>query len=206
MKKVTGFAGVVTLALMLSACSGEDDAAQSKPGSIDDGEQTNEYGSIDHGVTDKGETEGKEGKADDAGDDIGFSLDGGSIEEAANVPDEQKKAITESFNRYIDTLNAGEVDAYLETLSTDGYDLDEERAASEELLATRELIRTPEELTIVKYSDEEAQVFTVMETSVKDKESGEQSVSEGRQVTVMVNDKDTWKVKAVHYIGDPESK
>ncbi|REB08829.1 hypothetical protein DVB69_06830 [Sporosarcina sp. BI001-red] len=198
MKKTTGLIGVASLALLLSACSGDDDSAKKNPGSIDDGEQTNEYGSIDHGVTDKGD------KANEDGDDVGFSLDGGSIEEAANVPAEQKEAIVQAFNQYIDTLNEGDVDAYLESLSSDGYDLDDERAATEELLATRELTRTPTELTIVKYSEEEAQVFTTMETTVKDKESGKQDVSKGRQVTVMTNENGKWKAKAVHYIGDPE--
>ncbi|MGG0644168.1 hypothetical protein ABE021_09520 [Sporosarcina gallistercoris] len=203
MKKLTGLVGMAALALMLSACTGDDDSAQKNSGSIDDGERTNENGSIDHGVKDKGETGGKETKEDD---DIGFSLDGGSIEEAADVPAEQKQSIVAAFNRYIDTLNEGDVDAYLETLSADGYDLDEERAATEQLLATYELTRTPEDITIVKYSDEEAQVFTTMETAMKDKESGKEEVSAGRQVTVMANENGKWKAKAVHYIGDPEPK
>ncbi|MBD7909002.1 nuclear transport factor 2 family protein [Sporosarcina gallistercoris] len=203
MKKITGLVGTAALALMLSACSGDDDSTEKNSGSINDGEQTNENGSIDHGVTDKGDTGAKEAKEDD---DIGFSLDGGGVEEAADVPAEQKEAIVAAFNRYIETLNEGDVDAYLETLSSDGYDLDEERAATEQLLATHELTRTPEDVTIVKYSDEEAQVFTTMETAVKDKESGAQDVSAGRQVTVMVNEDGAWKAKAVHYIGDPETK
>lgn len=204
MKKLTGLVGTAALALMLSACSGDDDSAQKNSGSIDDGEQTNENGSIDHGVKDKGETGGKEEAKED--EDIGFSLDGGSIEEASDVPAEQKQAIVAAFNRYIETLNEGDVDAYLETLSSDGYDLDEERAATDQLLATHELTRTPEDITIVKYSDKEAQVFTTMETAMKDRESGKQDVSAGRQVTVMANENGKWKAKAVHYIGDPESK
>lgn len=203
MKKITGLVGITALALMLSACSGDEDSTQNNSGSIDDGEKTNENGSIDHGVKDKGDAGAKD---EQENDDIGFSLDGSGVEEAANVPDEQKEAIVAAFNRYIETLNEGDVDAYLETLSSDGYDLDEERAATEQLLATHELTRTPEDLTIVKYSKEEAQVFTTMETAVKDKESGKQDVSEGRQVTVMANEDGKWKAKAVHYIGDPETK
>ncbi|MCM3756399.1 DUF3225 domain-containing protein [Sporosarcina aquimarina] len=206
MKKITGLVGMVTLALMLSACSGDDDSAQKNSGSIDDGEQTNENGSIDHGVKESGEKEGKKDETGEDGIDVGFSLEGGSIEEAANVPAEQKIAIVESFSRYIDTLNVGDVDAYLETLSADGYNVEEERAATKELLATHVLTRTPEDITIVKYSDTEAQVFTSMETAVKDKESGEQDVNIGRQVTVMTNEDGNWKVKSVHYIGDQEPK
>ncbi|WP_025785978.1 nuclear transport factor 2 family protein [Sporosarcina sp. D27] len=206
MKKITGLVGMATLALMLSACSGDDDNTQKNSGSIDDGEQTNENGSIDHRVTENGKKEGSKDESGEDGIDVGFSLEGGSIEEAANVPTEQKEAIVEAFNRYIDTLNAGDVDAYLETLSEDGYNVDEERAATEELLATHVLTRTPEDITIVKYSDTEAQVFTSMETAIKDKESEEQDVNVGRQVTVMANEDGNWRVKSVHYIGDQEPK
>ncbi|WP_251638143.1 nuclear transport factor 2 family protein [Sporosarcina sp. NCCP-2716] len=195
MKKTAGVIGTAALVLMLGACSGGDSSKDDGQGSVDDGEQTNEFGSVDHGVKD-------EGKADDG---IGFSLTDGKIEEAAGVPAEHKEAIRKAFSDYIDTLNAGDVKAYLGTLSSEGYNLEEERQATEELLATRTLTRTPDDVTIVAYTDKEAQVFSTMETAVKDKESGAGDVSTGRQVTVMVHEDGSWKVKSVHYIGDLEN-
>ncbi|WJY26158.1 MULTISPECIES: nuclear transport factor 2 family protein [Sporosarcina] len=200
MKKTAVLFGTAALVLTLGACGGEDSSENSQ-GSVNDGEQTNEYGSIDHGVKDKGtEMEGKDGG------DVGFSLNGGDIEEASGVPEDQKEAIEKAFSEYIDTLNAGDVDAYLATLSEEGYDLGEERAATEELLTENELTRTPEDLTIVEYTEDEAQVFTVMKTAVKSKASGEEDVSSGRQVTVMNHEDGNWKVKSVHYIGDLEKE
>lgn len=194
MKKVTGLIGMATLALMLSACSGDDDNAQKNSGSIDDGEQTNENGSIDHGVKEKGELDGEDG---------GYSINGVAIEEAVNVPSEAKEAILETFERYIDTLNAGEVDAYLETLSADGYDIDEEREATESMLATTELTRTPDDITIVKYTENEAQVFATMKIEVKDKDSEEAEITSGRQVTVLTQKDGNWKVNSINAIADP---
>lgn len=200
MKKVTGIIGSATLVLLLGACGGEDEG-QSTQGSIDDGEQSSEFGSVDHGVKDKSDLEEQ---SDDG--EIGFSLEGGSIEEEANVPAEEKEAILDTFTRYIDTLNAGDVDAYLDTLSKDGYDLDEERTATKEMLATTELTRSPDNITIVKYTDTEAQVFTTMTTEVKEKESdAEAEKNIGRQVTVLTKEEGTWKVSAVKYMGDPET-
>lgn len=189
MKKIPALIGTASLALLLSACSGDGDN-KSTSGSIDDGERSNEYGSIDHGVKEDGE--------------IGFSLDGGSVEEAENVPEDEKTAILKTFNQYIDTLNAGQVDEYLTTLSTDNYDVDEERAAAEEMLASGELTRTPDDLTIVQYSEEEAQLFSTMKTVMKVKETGQEDARQGRQVTVLTKQDGDWKVKAVHYIGDQE--
>ncbi len=198
MKKTAGLIGSAALALMLGACSGDDSSKDSSQGSVNDGERTNEFGSVDHGVKENG-TE------DSADEGVGFSLTGGEIEEAAGVPADEKKAIEKAFSDYIDTLNAGDVKAYLETLSSEGYNLEEERQATEEMLATRELTRTPDDVTIVAYTDKEAQVFSTMETAVKDKESGAGDVSTGRQVTVMTKEDGSWKVKSVHYIGDLEN-
>ncbi|WP_432354552.1 nuclear transport factor 2 family protein [Sporosarcina sp. A2] len=189
MKTLSALVGTAALALVLTACSGNEDGKTTQ-GSVDDGEKSNEYGSIDHGVKDK--------------DGVGFSLNGETIEEAANVPEDEKKAILTTFNRYIDTLNSQQIDEYLNTLSTATYNLDEERAATEELLATGVLTRTPDDATIVKYSKEEAQVFTTMETSIKVNETGAEEASKGRQVTVLTKEDGDWKVKAVHYIGDPQ--
>lgn len=199
MKKISTIIGTASLALLLSACGGDDDG-QSKQGSVDDGEQSTEFGSVDHGVKDKKDL------GDEAEDgEVGFNVEGGSIEEVANVPEDEKELILETFNQYIDTLNAGDVDAYLETLSTDGYDVEEERVATEEMLTTTELTRTPDDLTIVKFEETEAQVFTTMKTTVKEKDGDAEEENIGRQVTVMTKEDGQWKVKAVKYMGDPET-
>lgn len=199
MKKISTIIGTASLALLLGACGGDDDG-QSTQGSVDDGEQSTEFGSVDHGVKDKNDL----GQEDEEGE-VGFNIEGGSIEEEANVPADEKKLILETFNQYIDTLNAGDVDAYLETLSTDGYNLEEERTATEEMLTTTELTRTPDDLTIVKYEETEAQVFTTMKTAVKEKNGDAEEENIGRQVTVMTKEDGQWKVNAVKYMGDPET-
>ena len=72
----------------------------SENGSVDDGEATNGYGAIDHGVDEK---------------KVGFSITGDTIEEAANIPAEEKEQILEAFNAYIEAFNEKDIEGYMNT-------------------------------------------------------------------------------------------
>lgn len=180
-------AASIALALVLGACSGKTDDNENNPA---DGEETPGTGSIDHGPD---------------GEKVGYSLSDGKVVEAKNVPEEEKKNILDTFSRYIETLNEKDVDGYLETLSGKGYDLDEERKAAEDMLAAAQLKRETSDETIVKYSEEEAQVFATIKTTFTDLQSGAEDAPEGRQVTVLHKENGAWKVFSIHFIGnDPD--
>ena len=68
------------------------------------------------------------------------------------------------------------------------------------------LIREVSDVTIVNYTDTEAQVFAKLKTSMKQLGSGLQTNQTGRQVTVFTKDNGEWKVASVHYVGDLEEK
>lgn len=60
--------------------------------------------------------------------------------------------------------------------------------------------RTAEDITIVKYSGEEAQVFSNLKTETKEIDTGAELSGVGRQVTVFKKE-DSRKVSSIYYIG-----
>jgi ketosteroid isomerase-like protein len=181
---------VLAAILLLGACSSKDETSPGH-GTVNDGEAVNGYGSIDHGVDDK---------------KVGFNLTGNTIEEAAGVPAEEKERILATFEIYIDAFNEKDIDRYLETVSdqTDSFDKAEERAYMTNIFSSYNLDRQATDVTIVKYTETEAQVFAKLKTSLKQLSSGLQTNQSGRQVTVFTKEEEEWKVSSVHYLGDVE--
>ncbi|WP_342508765.1 nuclear transport factor 2 family protein [Sporosarcina sp. FSL K6-2383] len=186
MKKIIIFT-VMSVLLLLGACSKDEGTASPNSGSVDDGETTAGYGAIDHGVDDK---------------QVGFNMLGGEIEEAADIPVEEKEQLLAAFDTYITTLNEQEVDAHLAMLSKDAYDLEEERVFMEEQFSEYSLNYEVSNVTIVKYSAKEAQVFSNMKMSYKQLSTGLETNPSGRQVTVFVKEDGEWKITSVHHIPD----
>lgn len=189
MKKFSIILGLA-LVLLLGACSGDKENSSGR-GSVDDGEAANGYGSIDHGVDDK---------------KVGFSLTGETIEEAEGVPAAEKEQILQAFDKYIDAFNDNDIEGYLATLSkhSESFDLEEERDLMTDVLREYDLKREATDVTIVKYSENEAQVFAKLQTSMKQLASGLETNPKGRQVTVFTKDEGDWKVASVHFILDEE--
>lgn len=192
MKKTVVYLMLVFV-IVLSACSKneEDNANQ---GSVNDGETSNEFGSIDHGVDEN---------------KVGFNLSGGEIEEAADVPKEEKEALVEAFDTYIHAFNVQNVDEYMGTLSKNpqSFSIDEERTYIEGVFSEYEISRDAKDVTIVKYDADkgEAQVFSNLDTTLKQKSSGLETNRTGRQVTVFTKEDSNWKVTSVYYMEDQPS-
>lgn len=139
---------------------------------------------------------------------VGFSLTGDSIEEAANVPAEEKEQILQVFETYVETFNEKNLDAYMDTLAenTESFTKEDERKLAESTFNDFDLIREASDVTIVKYSEEEAQVFAKLKSSLKQLSTGLETKESGRQVTVFTKENGQWRVASVHYIGDDALK
>lgn len=139
---------------------------------------------------------------------VGFNLIGETIEEVAGVPANEKEQILAAFNAYIDAFNDKDIDRYIDTLSerTESFDKIQERVKLEDTFSKLDIKREVSDVVIVKYEDEEAQVFTNLTTSVKQLDSGLETNPSGRQVTLFTKDDGEWKVASVHYIGNDEKK
>ena len=134
---------------------------------------------------------------------VGFEIANGEIEEAQDVPEHERTAIIAAFEEYIAAFNARDIERYIATLSHDpkGFNIEEERKALKSAFETYDVERLAEDVTIVKYSESEANVFATLKVDLVEKETGADLSSLGRQVTVFKKEEDTWKVSSVYYIG-----
>ena len=133
---------------------------------------------------------------------VGFEILGDSIEEVSNVPKEEKDQILSAFEEYIAAFNEKDIERYKEIISKNakGFNYDEDVKAITEVFKQYDVDRSAEDVTIVKYKDDEAQVFANLTTETKELESGAEMSGVGRQVTVFVKE-DSWKVSSIYYIG-----
>ncbi len=191
MKKWFVFCLVVVM-MVLAACNKEEGTA-SQHGSVNDGESVSGHGTINHGVDEK---------------KVGFNVTGDTIEEAANVPAEEKERILEVFDVYIDAFNNKNIERYMNTLSehSESFDLGEERSYLEEQFNEFDIKLQASDVTIVKYDEQEAQIFMNLKTSMKQLSTGLETNPSGRQVIVLTKDDGEWKVASVHRIGDNPQK
>lgn len=178
--------------LILSACGTEKPS--SEQGSVNDGETNNSNKALEHSA-EKNDSEDKK---------IGFNMSGETIEEAQNVPEDEKEKITTILDEYIQTFNDKDIEAYMNTLSTqtESFNLDEERTYMLETFERYDVDREIANTTITEFEENEAHVFTNMITELADLETKDSVTLTGRQVTVLTKDDGEWKIASVHYVGD----
>ncbi|MEK4629868.1 MAG: nuclear transport factor 2 family protein [Solibacillus sp.] len=133
---------------------------------------------------------------------VGFEVLGDSIQEATNVPEEEKNEILSAFDEYISAFNEKDLERYKEIISKNakGFKYEEDIQAVSEVFKQYDVNRVAEDVTIVKYEKDEAQVFSNLKTATKEVESGAELSGVGRQVTVFVKE-GQWKVSSIYYIG-----
>ena len=132
---------------------------------------------------------------------IGFEVLGETVEEASGVPAEEKEKILVTFNEYIESFNVEDIDRYAQTLSKNpkGFKYEQELDEVKKIFNQYSVIdRKAEDITIVKYSKEEAQVFANMTADMVEAASNIEVTGEARTVVVLVKEDGTWKVTSVH--------
>jgi len=174
-------------ALLLTACSNDE---STNSGSVNDGESPNESNALEHGVTDQGE--------------VGFEMAGGKIEEATNVPNEQRQAILSAFDTYMKAFNDEDVETYMSVIAKEpeGFEYVEEEQLVRKTFKEYNVDRTADNITLIKYDKNQAQVFANFDISMVQESSGAELDRSGRQVTVFTNEDGEWKVTSVFFIGD----
>lgn len=139
---------------------------------------------------------------------VGFEMTGENVEEAANIPEDEKGKILAAFDEYINSFNEEDIDRYKNTLSLnpEGFDYEEDIKEAKNAFEQYDIKRTPSDVTIVKFNDKEAQVFSTIVTDMKETATKVELSQSGRQVTVFVKEDDNWKVSSIFYIGDPTNE
>ncbi len=83
-----------------------------------------------------------------------------------------------------------------------GFSVEDDLAAAEMVFDQYDITKTASDITIVKYSEKEAQVYSNIVTDMTEIASGTELKDEGRQVTVFVKEDGKWKVTRIAYIGN----
>lgn len=181
---------LVMISILLSACASKENSEDT--GSISDGESTSENSALEHEAKDQAKSE------------VGFEMVGTDIEEAQNVPAEEKKSLLEAFELYISAFNEEDIEKYMSVIATEpeGFDYQGEEKFVKETFAQYEVNRTAEDVTVIKYNENQAQVFASLAISLKQESTGGKLDRTGRQVTVFNKEDGNWRVTSVYFIGD----
>lgn len=175
--------------LALAACNSNEEQATNN-GSANDIAPSNIQSTLDHGAKDKSS--------------VGFEMDGGNIEEATNVPKKEKTAIIAAFTQYMDTFNKEDIKEYMETISKnpEGFKYETEKTDVEAVFEEYDITRTAENITIIKYNENNAQVFANLNTALEQPGTGTKLDRDGRQVTVFVKEEGKWLITSVYFMID----
>ncbi|MEG0258844.1 MAG: nuclear transport factor 2 family protein [Lysinibacillus sp.] len=135
---------------------------------------------------------------------IGFEMNGEEVVAAKDIPAEDKKAILDAFDEYINAFNAEEIDRYMQLISENSknFDYEKEKLYVAETFEKYDPKREVENVTIAKYSEKEAQVYANIKTDLIQIDTNSKHELNGRQVTVFIKEDDTWKVSIVSYMED----
>ncbi|OMP65828.1 hypothetical protein BTO28_15685 [Domibacillus epiphyticus] len=119
------------------------------------------------------------------------------IEEAENVPAEEKKAILTVLDKQVKSFNNKDADAYMSTISKtpESFDYTEEKQYVQKVFDTFDASMTPLNPMIIKYDDETktANVFMNMESTSKDLSTGKEVSQTTRQIMVFKKEDAGWK-------------
>lgn len=122
------------------------------------------------------------------------------IEEADNIPPEEKEAILAVLDQYVQAFNNEDIDAYMETISENAsFNHEEERAYVQQVFDTFDAKMNPEHVKIIQYNEDEkeAHVFVVMKSTTKDADKGKELEETTRQIMVFAKEEDGWKHTAL---------
>lgn len=133
---------------------------------------------------------------------VGFEVMGGEVKEASEVPKEEQEKIISSFNNYIQSFISEDIESYKRAISTNpkGFDYEKDLEYIQNLFASYDTEVKASDITIIKYEENEAQVYANLEFVYTEDGSNVTENSSSRQVTVFVKEDEEWKVTSVHSI------
>jgi ketosteroid isomerase-like protein len=190
--------GIGMSTLLLAACGGEDEAKEEKK--------------------DTEEVQKEDPKKDPATDEAASLQqmtqvveDAGALKEAENIPAEEKTAITDAFNQYIDAFNEEDFDSYMSVISKTpvNFKYEDEERYVKQIFDSVDSKRTVENMKIINFAGKKADVYAEITATTKDPNSDKEVTRSGKQVTVFHKKDDGWKVAAIFFLaseGDKEKE
>jgi hypothetical protein len=125
--------------------------------------------------------------------------DAKDMKEAEDIPAEEKQAILDAFNEYIESFNNENVERYLATLSKTpvNFTLEEEEAAVNNVFSKLDVRRKASNVKIINYQGKKADVYAELEVTTKDPNSDREATTTGRQLTIFQKTDEGWKVSMI---------
>ncbi|WP_227394314.1 nuclear transport factor 2 family protein [Jeotgalibacillus aurantiacus] len=185
--------GAGLLVLALAGCS--EDREEQNANSVTDGQAGQGAGQETHSAAGNIESE------------TGITLDSeGNVQEAEDVPAEVEEEVNAVFDQYIETFNNEDLEGYLDLLlyGDDYYNEEEERTAVGDVFEQFDVNRTVVEKTISGYEEGVAEMFSNLELTTIDPASGTEVTRGGRQVTILRETDEGWKIASIQFIASPE--
>jgi ketosteroid isomerase-like protein len=189
--------GIGMSTLLLAACGGDEEAKK------DNKEDTEEV------------QESKNPKNDPATDEAASLTqmtqiveDAGALKEAEDIPAEEKTAITETFNQYIDAFNAEDFESYMSVISKTpvNFKYEDEKRYVKQIFDSVDSKRTVKNMKIINYAGKKADVYADITATTKDPKGGKEVTRSGKQVTVFHKKDDGWKVAAIFFLASEEDQ
>lgn len=119
------------------------------------------------------------------------------IEEASNIPPEERAAILAALNQQIQSFNNKDLDGYMAAISKNpkSFDYDEEKAYVQKVFQTFDAVMEPANITIIQYDQtaQTANVFMNMKSTSKDIKTGKEVSQTTRQMMVFQKEEGSWK-------------
>ena len=134
--------------------------------------------------------------------------DSAKLEEVKDIPEEDKTAITNAFNQYIDAFNKEDLDSYMSVISKSpvNFKYEDEERYVKQIFDQVDSRRTVNNMKIINYAGKKADVYAELEATTKDPDSGKEATRSGKQVTVFHKQDDGWKVSAIFFLASEEDQ
>jgi ketosteroid isomerase-like protein len=130
------------------------------------------------------------------------------MEEAKDIPEEEKQAILDAFNEYIESFNDEDVERYMATLSKTpvNFTLEDEEEAVNNVFSKLDVRRKASNVKIINYQGKKADVYAELEVTTKDPNSDREATTTGRQLTIFQKTDEGWKVSMIRVMQDSGDK
>lgn len=201
--------------LLLSACGNNAASEDQNKGSVSDGEKSSTKQVVENTDISKTVEEAQRQpssakpeaqqaqsiQGDSKDDEAGYSVVDGKIEEAAEIPAEDKKQLLAAFKEYMDAFNAKDLERYEAILAQnpEGFNLQEDLNNAAAIFKDFDIKRTATNVTITDYSGNRAYIYADFIIDVKQENT--EAKDEVKQLTQFVKESTGWKVTSLQAIG-----
>ncbi len=194
LKKILAVIGMSTL--LLAACGDKDDTKKEETKTTSETKSATDSKSTadSKSSTDTKSTTSDENKATDSETQVP------KLEEAKNIPADEKKALLDVFQRYIDTFNNEDIKGYMATISPHplNFKYDEEKNTVQQVFDQLDVRRTASKVTITDFQIKKADIYSELRAVTKDPNSDNEAVRNIKQISIFNKTKDGWKLVAIH--------